>query len=275
MKSTAASVCKYYELKALSSETGEGQSDPAETRSGQARMIPTLFVVYRDAEAELSDADLQNVTGVVQVLPGLQDGLAFTPMAAGEQPFARDGRGPPLVLQLDFTTAQGLDAALSSAGALAQIMRPGALPSLANAAIAHQPMIGRRFAAPDPTFRLAPGGLPCTFLVDYPGTADNLEAWLDHYDAHHPPIMTRFPDIREVATFRPVAETESDLPYARGTSMQRNKVVFDSSAALVAALASPVMAEMRADAAAFPPYSRRATHFVMATRRLWPLETGG
>ena len=57
MKSRAASDCKYYELKALSPETGEGQSDPAETRSGQARMIPTLFVVYRDAEAELSDAE--------------------------------------------------------------------------------------------------------------------------------------------------------------------------------------------------------------------------
>ena len=239
-------------------------------------MIRTLFVIYRDAEAELSDADLQNVTGVVQAVPGLQDGLAFTPMAAGEQPFARDGRGPPLVLQLDFTTAQGLDAALSRAGALAQIMRPGALPSLANAAVACQRMIGRRFATPDPSFRLAPGDLPCTFLVDYPGTADNLEAWLDHYDAHHPPIMTRFPNIREVATFRPAAETGGDLPCARRTSMQRNKVVFDSSNALVAALASPVMAEMRADAAAFPPYSRRATHFVMATRRLSPLfEMGG
>ena len=245
-------------------------------RSGQAGMMRTLFVVYRDAEAEISDADLQNVTDAVRALPGLQDGLAFTPIAAsGEQPFARDGRGPPLVLQLDFTMAQDLNNALHGAGALAQIMRPGALPSLVNAAVAYQPMIGRRFATPDPVFKPAPGALPCTFLVDYPGTADNLEAWLDHYDAHHPPIMTRFPDIREVATFRPVAETEGDLPCARGTSMQRNKVVFDSSDALVAALASPVMAEMRADAAAFPPYSRRATHFVMATRRLWPLETLG
>ena len=240
-------------------------------------MIPTLFVVYRDAEAQLSDIDLQSVTGVVQALPGLQDGLAFTPMAAaGEQPFAGDGRGPPLVLQLDFATAQDLEAALTGAGSLAHIVRAGALPSLANAAVACQRMIGRRFATPDPAFRLALGGLPCTFLVDYPGTADNLEAWLDHYDAHHPPIMTRFPDIREVATYRPAPEMDNDLPCARGTSMQRNKVVFDSSDALVAALASPVMAEMRVDSSAFPPCSQRATHFVMATRWLHPLvEIGG
>ncbi|WP_158818228.1 hypothetical protein [Methylocapsa sp. S129] len=239
-------------------------------------MIPTLFIVYRDAEAQLSDADLQSVTSVVQTLSGLQDGLAFTPLATGAQPFARDGRGPPLVLQLDFATAQDLDAALTGAGPLAQILRPGALPSLATAAVACQRMIGRRFATPDPTFRLAPNALPCTFLVDYPGTADNLEAWLDHYDAHHPPIMTRFPNIREVATFRPAPETGANLPCARGTSMQRNKVVFDSSDALVAALASPVMDEMRTDSSAFPPYSRRATHFVMATRRLRPLvEIGG
>lgn len=232
-------------------------------------MIPTLFVIYRDAEAELSDADLESVASVVRALPGLQEGLAFTPMAAGEQPFAKDGRGPPLVLQLDFATAQDLNAALAGAGPLAQIVRPGALPSLAKAAVACQRMIGRRFATPDPVFRPAPGALPCTFLVDYPGTADNLEAWLDHYDAYHPPIMTRFPAIREVATFRPAPEAANDLPCGRATSMQRNKVAFDSSEALVAALASPVMAEMRADSAAFPPYSQRATHFVMATRRLW------
>jgi hypothetical protein len=232
-------------------------------------MIPTLFIVYRDAEGQLSDADLQSVTDVVQALPGLQDGLAFTPIAAaGEQPFASDGRGPPLVLQLDFATAQDLDAALMGAGSLAQIVRPGALPSLANAAVACQRLIGRRFATPDPVFRLPHGSLACTFLVDYPGATDNLEAWLDHYDAHHPPIMTRFPEIREVATFRPDAEATNDLPCARETSMQRNKVVFDTPDKLAAALASPVMAEMRADSAAFPPYSQRPTHFVMATRRL-------
>jgi hypothetical protein len=239
-------------------------------------MIPTLFIVYRDAEGQLSDADLRSVSGVVRALPGLQHGLAFTPIGAGEQPFARDGRGPPLVLQLAFATAQDLDAALMGAGSLAQIVRPGALPSLANAAVACQRLIGRRFATPDPVFRLPHGSLPCTFLVDYPGTADNLELWLDHYDAHHPPIMTRFPEIREVETFRPDAEGTNDLPCARETSMQRNKVVFDSPDALTTALASPIMAEMRADSAAFPPYSQRPTHFVMATRRLWPFcEMGG
>ena len=37
-------------------------------------MIPTLFVIYRDAEAELSDADVESVASVVRALPGLQEG---------------------------------------------------------------------------------------------------------------------------------------------------------------------------------------------------------
>ena len=96
----------------------------------------------------------------------------------------------------------------------------------------------------------------------------NLEAWLDHYDAHHPPIMTRFPGIRDVATFRPAPSASDALPGERENAMQRNKVVFDSAAALVDALASPVMTEMRADASGFPPSTRRPTHHAMATHRL-------
>jgi hypothetical protein len=50
--------------------------------------------------------------------------------------------------------------------------------------------------------------------------------------------------------------------------MQRNKVVFDSGEALVAALASPILAEMRADSAAFAKVTERPTHFANATHRL-------
>jgi hypothetical protein len=76
--------------------------------------------------------------------------------------------------------------------------------------------------------------------------------------------MVRFPGIREVETYRPTAWT-SELPFARAASLQRNKVVFASLADLIAALASPVMAEMRADMAQFPPFTLGNTHFPMTT----------
>jgi len=78
----------------------------------------------------------------------------------------------------------------------------------------------------------------------------------------------RFPEVREVATFRPAPELRVALPCAEGRSMQRNKVVFDSGEALVGALASPILSEMRADSAGFPPVSRRPTHFPTATHVL-------
>jgi uncharacterized protein (TIGR02118 family) len=235
---------------------------------GESDVFHTLFVVYRDPTAQLSEADLDLVARAATRLRGLVVGLAFTPISVeGEHPFVRDGRGPPLVLQLDFDAAEDLDAAVSANSPLVEIVS-GAIPSLPGSVVGRQRMIGRRFAVPDPVFRLTPGARPCTFLVEYPGTTTDLTAWLDHYDAYHPPIMARFPGIREVATFRPAPSERDDLPCERETSMQRNKVVFDSTAALVAALNSPVMAEMRADAASFPPSSRRATHHAMATRRL-------
>jgi hypothetical protein len=236
---------------------------------GETDVFHALFVVYRDPTAQLSEPDLVSVTRAAKRLRGLIGGSAFMPISAeGEHPFVKDGRGPPLVLQLDFDAAEDLDAALCSDGPLAELVTPGAIPSLPGAVVGRQRMIGRRFAVPDPVFRLAPNARPCTFLVEYPGTTTDLVAWLDHYDAHHPPIMARFPGIREVATFRPAPAGRDVLPCELETSMQRNKVVFDSSAALVAALSSSVMAEMRADAAAFPPSSHRPTHHAMATHRL-------
>jgi uncharacterized protein (TIGR02118 family) len=234
---------------------------------GESGVFHTVFVVYRDPTAELSEADLDLVRRAAKRLRGLIGDSAFTAISVeGEHPFVKDGLGPPLVLQLDFGAAEDLDAALCADGPLAEIVSPGAIPSLPGAVVGRQRMIGRRFPVPDPVF--TPKALPCTFLVEYPGTTADLAAWLDHYDAHHPPIMARFPGIREVATFRPAPAGRDALPCELESSMQRNKVVFDSSAALVAALSSPVMAEMRADAAAFPLSTRRPTHHAMATHRL-------
>lgn len=230
-------------------------------------MSDTLFVLF-EAEGAASEADLARVEATLAALPGLVRAFVLTPATpAGDQPFAADGRGPALAIEIDFADGPALEDALAAGSALAAL---ASLPSLAGARIVHQAMVRRDFAVADPAFRLPPGGRPCTFLVQYPGTTADLAAWLDHYDANHPPIMIRFPGIRAVSTFRPAPDWTSALPFARGTAMQRNKVAFDSTMALVAALASPVMAEMRADSATFPPFSPRASHHPMDTRLVEP-----
>jgi hypothetical protein len=52
--------------------------------------------------------------------------------------------------------------------------------------------------------------------------------------------------------------------------MQRNKVAFDSAAALTAALNSPERRAMRADYAQLPHFSGAVTHYPMSTRVVMP-----
>ncbi len=128
-------------------------------------------------------------------------------------------------------------------------------------------MLARDFWVPDRAFRTPAGALPCTYLVHYPGPAEDLNAWLSHYIAHHPPIMARFPGIREIEICTRLDWCDA-LPWPRVEAMQRNKVVFDDATALTAALNSPVRHEMRADFARFPAYRGGNLHYPMATRVL-------
>jgi hypothetical protein len=213
---------------------------------------PTLFLVWRDAPPPI-----EALRDALAPLRGLTRALAFlaTDPAPGDV-FADDGPGPRLTLELGFADP----AALENATAIWERK-----PALNGSTFSAQAMLGRRFATPDPLFRLGPGERPCTLLVAYPGVCEDLEAWLDHYDANHPPIMVRFPSIRDVATFRPLPDARLPATWARATAMQRNKVVFDSHTALRAALASPVRLEMRADYEVFPPFTGRPTHFPNVT----------
>ena len=90
--------------------------------------------------------------------------------------------------------------------------------------------------------------------------AEDLNAWHSHYIADHPPIMARFPGIRQIEIYTRIDWCGS-LPWPRVEHMQRNKVVFDSPAALTAALNSPVRHEMRAAFARFPRSPGRSRTF--------------
>ena len=226
-------------------------------------MTVCWFALFQHPNARLSSDELAWLRRFVAGTPGLRQGLIFTPSTTSD-PYLHDGAPPLLGLQLYFDDIAVLEAALSSDGYLQGLVAHDALPSLTDAAATQQAMLVRRFGVPDPVFRTPPGECPCTYLVAYEGEAEDLNAWHSHYIGDHPPIMARFPGIRQVEIYTRIDWCGS-LPWPRVEHMQRNKVVFDSPAALTAALNSPVRHEMRAAFARFPAFTGPVTHFPMAT----------
>ncbi len=216
-----------------------------------------------EAGLRLSEAEHRFVCDLVAATPGLARGLVFTPWDVSGLYFD-DGVAPQLALQLYFDDIADLEAALATGGHLQALAAPGALPSLDTAAREQQAMLARAFPVPDPAFRTPPGEPYCTYLVHYPGAAEDTAAWLAHYLENHTRIMATFPAIREVEVCSRI-DWCGALPWPRVAHMQRNKVVFDDGAALKAAMESPVMQDMRADFHTLPPFTGGNRHYPMAT----------
>ena len=234
-------------------------------------MTVCWFAQFRhaaDPGLRVSDADVAWLARFLAATPGLQQALIHTPSSTSD-PYLNDGPPPLLALQLYFHDIAALESAAAADGHLQGLVAHGALPSLNGADATQQAMLVRRFPVPDASFRTPPGELPCTYLVAYEGAADDLVAWLTHYIADHPPIMARFPGIRQIEIYTCI-DWCGGLPWRRVEHMQRNKVVFDSQAALTAALNSPVRHEMRESFARFPSFTRPITHFPMATLTVRP-----
>jgi len=164
-------------------------------------------------------------------------------------PFLDDGAPPAWIAQLYFDSLAALEAASAQ-------MRG---PADAEAMQVH------RFAVPQPWEQVPPRY--CTYLVAYEGPAQDEAAWLAYYLEHHPPLMAKLPQIRELEIYTPL-QWRCPPHLDRLRHLQRNKVAFDSTAALAQALDSPVRREMRADFARFPAYRGRVTHYAMTTEHV-------
>jgi hypothetical protein len=233
-------------------------------------MTFSYFLTFHDPDhpdARVSAVDKAAVTAIVKATPGLARALVYTPEVTHD-PYLHDGAPPLLALQLYFPEIATLEAALGRAGHL-QVLAAGSFPSLAQAAVTQQAMVGRILPTPDPRFQTAPGELPCTYMVAYEGEAEDRIGWLTRYVASHGSIMVRFPGIRQVEIYTRL-DWLGGLPWPRVDFMQRNKVVFDSPAALRAALSSPVRHEMRADFKRFPPFTGNNSHYPFATETIAP-----
>jgi hypothetical protein len=224
------------------------------------------FVTFEDmgSGASIDAADKAAMRALIAATPGLSHADLHTPTVTADI-YTADGPSPPLALQLYFNDLVELEAAAATDGHLQGLARPGAFPSLAGAEASQQAMYARHFpvdaeAATEPR---------CSFLVHYPGPAADLNAWLTHYIASHPPIMRRFPGIRQIEILSRVDWIDA-MPFRRAQHMQRNRVVFDSNDALTAALQSPVRHELRADFHKFPPFEGGSFHFPMISEAIPP-----
>lgn len=230
----------------------------------------TLFVAFEPAPGTSpSTPDAATCSALIERLrptPGLSHGLLGTP-ADVDTPFRADRPLPALSLQLYFASLPALEAALSAGGELHAIARDrGALPGLEQAAVTQQAMLARSFAVPQPR----PWGTAspaCGLLVHYPGPAQDLNAWLRHYIQHHTVLLAKFGGIRDVEVCTRVDWCDDVPAWRRADPMQRNRVVFDSAGALAAALASPVLDELRADSRTLPPFAGGSRHYPMWLQR--------
>jgi len=234
-------------------------------------MSISFFMTFLDPAGarRISAGDLADVTSMIGSVPGLTEGLLFTPLERQiDHPFANDGGGPTLALQLRFPDLFACEAAIGRDGVLAKLAACAGLSSLAGLEVTHQAMLTRSFPVDDARH---PDGtdMPCSYLVHYPGAAEDLNAWHLHYLEHHPPIMRTFPNVRQIEIYTRIDWVDR-LPSQRVEHMQRNKLLFDSPAALSHALTSDVIRRMRADFIQFPPFTGGNKHFPMLTRTVRP-----
>ncbi|MBR0751282.1 hypothetical protein JQ604_03725 [Bradyrhizobium jicamae] len=190
------------------------------------------------------------------------------PASAHDPYYADISDSPRLVLHLEFGEILALERCLKLDGHLAPLARGDLLPELTDAVVSHQAFLGRQYPVPDARLDAA-NGRPLTYLVEYPGTAADQNAWHAFYVSHHPQIMAKFPGIRRIEIFTP-AVVISELPLVARTAMQRNITVFDSADAMNAAMLSPVRDEMRRDFMNFPPFEGGNTHYPFHTLTVVP-----
>jgi len=233
----------------------------------------SLFISFESTAKKqpvLSPTDKAGVVALVRGLPGLLQGHVYTPAdgRSTDKAHGKDGPGPVLSIQADFVNIQDLEEACAATGALRHLADPLYFPSLKGLTGRHQAFATRVLPVPE-LWDEDETTTWCTYLVEYPGPASDWNLWLREYLDHHPFIMAKFPNIRHIEICSPALFVTA-LPFGIATSMQRNKVVFESLGELNAAMATPVRAELAGDPKRHVPIEGATTHFPMNTRLVLP-----
>ena len=220
------------------------------------------------SQLAVSRADVETVSDIIKLTPGLTSANLFTPETTQDL-YNPDEEAPIFGMQLYFDELSELEDALAPAGHLHQLAAAGVLASIRGAKATQQAMYVRHFPVDEPVLDTARNGDPCSYVVHYTGPAEDLNVWMHYYVTHHPQVMRTFPGIRGIEILSRVDWT-GFLPWQRVNHMQRNRVMFDSQAALTAALQSPARIAMREDFNHFPPFEGGNSHYPMATKIIRP-----
>jgi hypothetical protein len=197
-------------------------------------------------------------------LPGLTAVDLYQPLRRGtHDPFNNDGPGPLLIAMLQFPARAMMAEALAHPRFRQSVAaRPAAAMTGTSFERRFYPVGGA--ATAESKLRA-----PFSYVVRYHHPAENVEEFISHYIADHPPILGKLPEIRSVLCYLPIEQTAASiLPPA--DYMVGNEVVFDSVDAFNAAMASPVRLELRAHFKSFPKFTGKNTHFPMMRRQLLP-----
>lgn len=221
-----------------------------------------LFLIGT-SDAPQPFADTRALLRAAQQVAGLRKLIVHEPIAGRvDARIAPAADAPSCVLQWYFDDLAPLEAALEpDGGVLRALDAASGAAAITPNTFAQQVMAVRTYGPPQAT-PVKDHTQRCTYLVAYEGVAEDFNAWLTHYLAHHPPLMLQLPALRELEIYTRI-DSRSGLPFAHAAAMQRNKVVFDDASALTDALSSPVRDAMRRDFHALPPYSGATPHFAM------------
>lgn len=218
----------------------------------------TWFCVWQAASVlPVDEQDINAVQSLLNACPGLRAAEILEPTAAEDPYYPSPAGSPSLIVQLHFDRLDVLESALLPQGHLAPLAERTFLPSLANAHVAHQGMLVRRYPVLDPATR---SDQLLSYWVEYEGPAKDANAWHLYYNANHPPLLAQLPGIRAIEIYTP-ATVVCGLPLAERLCLQRNKTVFDSSVAMSEAMRSPVREVLREDFRGLPPFEGPARHF--------------
>ena len=228
-----------------------------------------FFTCPANPALSIAEGEHAALVNCIESLPGLAKAHLYTPSEARDR-FHDDGAPPVFGMQLFFDQIEDLEAAIRPGGGLRELVVAGGLASLDAAEATQQAMLTRAFEVPEAK-PAVPGA--CSYVVHYIGPAEDMNAWLTHYVDHHPPLMARFPGVRQLEILSRIDWIDA-MPWTRVQHMQRNRILFDSPEALGAALQSPVRLEMRGDFNQFPPYEGGNQHFPMLTEVVMPKAAG-
>lgn len=180
--------------------------------------------------------------------------------------YTKDKPGPRLVIQLYCDQLEGIEAAAATGGVLHSISQEIDFSELGDVRITHQAMYVRPQTVADPTYQREDGADLCSYMVHYDGQADSYDAWLAHYLDHHPPIINRFPRLRDYEIYTSVDWTSGSLPWDKVNMMQRNRLIFDSGPVLGASLLTEgVRSELADRHGTFPKFHGTDVHAPLYT----------